>query len=294
MALRRITKELKELETNPPEGVSGGPVGNNLFKWNAEIVGPPDTPYADGKFSLDIVFPRDYPFKPPKVKFQTKIYHLAINDRGGICDVILYDDWSPALTISKVLFHLRQLLINPNPDDPIELDIAKLYKTNRVQHDRWANEWTRKYADGGFGGKYYAYLKYQVVNECLEKIFAGVAQYIEEIVVEFEGTMNDSLPKYIKIQKELDRKREERKLHRHKMGNHIFIKTLTGKVLTINCCMEDTVEELKLEIQKLEGIPPEQQRIIFAGKELQKDMTLNSYDCHYNAELHLVLRLRGG
>jgi ubiquitin-protein ligase len=68
----------------------------------ATIMGPDDSPYAGGVFFLDIHFPADYPFKPPKVSFTTRIYHCNINANGGICLDILKDQWSPALTISKV------------------------------------------------------------------------------------------------------------------------------------------------------------------------------------------------
>ena len=146
MALRRITKELKDLESDPPANCSAGPVGDDLFKWNATISGPGDSPYDGGVFFLEIVFPQDYPFKPPKIKFTTKIYHCNVNDKGGICLDILKDNWSPALTISKVLLSICSLLTDPNPDDPLVPNIAKLYKTNRKQHDKIAREWTVKYA----------------------------------------------------------------------------------------------------------------------------------------------------
>ena len=64
-------------------------------------MGPPDSPYSGGVFFLNITFPTDYPFKPPKVQFITKIYHPNINANGSICLDILRDQWSPALTISK-------------------------------------------------------------------------------------------------------------------------------------------------------------------------------------------------
>jgi len=146
MALRRITKELKDLEADPPANCSAGPVGDDLFKWKATIMGPGESPYDGGVFFLDIEFPQDYPFKPPKVRFQTKIYHCNVNDKGGICLDILKDNWSPALTVSKVLLSICSLLTDANPDDPLVPDIAKLYKTNRKEHDKIAAEWTRKYA----------------------------------------------------------------------------------------------------------------------------------------------------
>eukprot|EP01083_Nonionella_stella_P106646 308005_1 len=146
MALRRITKELQDIEQEPPSNCSAGPAANDLFKWTGTIMGPSDSPYDGGVFFLDIAFPQDYPFKPPKLRFQTKIYHCNVNDKGQICLDILKDNWSPALTISKVLISLCSLLTDPNPDDPLMGQIAHQYKTNRKGHDKKAREWTRKYA----------------------------------------------------------------------------------------------------------------------------------------------------
>lgn len=101
MALKRINKELADLGRDPPTSCSAGPTGDNLFQWQATIMGPSDSPYAGGVFFLSITFPTDYPFKPPKVSFSTKIYHPNINSNGSICLDILRDQWSPALTISK-------------------------------------------------------------------------------------------------------------------------------------------------------------------------------------------------
>ena len=86
-------------------------------------------------FELLINFPEDYPFKPPKIKFTTKVYHCNINAEGGICLDILKDQWSPALTISKVLLSISSLLCDCNPEDPLVGDIAREYKTDRKTHD---------------------------------------------------------------------------------------------------------------------------------------------------------------
>nr|CAI5835134.1 unnamed protein product [Callosobruchus analis] len=100
MALKRINKELQDLGRDPPAQCSAGPVGDDLFHWQATIMGP-DSPYQGGVFFLTIHFPTDYPFKPPKVAFTTRIYHPNINSNGSICLDILRSQWSPALTISK-------------------------------------------------------------------------------------------------------------------------------------------------------------------------------------------------
>lgn len=105
-----------------------------------------DSPYENGVFVLDIQFPSEYPFKPPKVKFTTKIYHCNVNGSGSICLDILNTQWSPALTISKVLLSICSLLTDPNPDDPLEPEIANLLKSDQVKHDKVAAEWVSKYA----------------------------------------------------------------------------------------------------------------------------------------------------
>ena len=146
MALKRITKELAELTKDPPANCSAGPVEGDQYHWQATIVGPSDSAYQGGLFFLNIHFPVDYPFKSPKVTFITKIYHPNINSNGGICLDILKDQWSPALTISKVLLSISSLLTDPNPDDPLVPDIANLYKNDRKKYMENAREWTKKFA----------------------------------------------------------------------------------------------------------------------------------------------------
>jgi len=129
-------------------------------------MGPDDSPYSGGVFFLDIHFPADYPFKPPRVSFTTRIYHCNININGGICLDALKEHWTPAMTISKVilapssliphsyltifglqvLLSVCSLLTDAYPDDPLVPEIAQLLKNNRTQHDATAREWTAKYA----------------------------------------------------------------------------------------------------------------------------------------------------
>ncbi|CAO3667525.1 unnamed protein product [Rhizopus stolonifer] len=130
----------------PPSSCSAGPIGDDLFHWQATIMGPEDSPYQGGVFFLAIHFPTDYPFKPPKINFTTKIYHPNINSNGSICLDILKDQWSPALTISKVLLSVCSLLTDPNPDDPLVPELAHIYKTDRARYEATARDWTRKYA----------------------------------------------------------------------------------------------------------------------------------------------------
>ncbi|XP_048191939.1 ubiquitin-conjugating enzyme E2 D4-like isoform X2 [Perognathus longimembris pacificus] len=118
----------------------------NIFHWQATIIGPENSPYQGGVFFLSIEFPRDYPFEPPKVSFITKIYHPNISRTGSICLDILGSEWSPALTVSKILLSICSLLCDPNPDDPLVPEIAKTYLMDRTTYETVAREWTQKYA----------------------------------------------------------------------------------------------------------------------------------------------------
>lgn len=145
---KRIQKELAEISLDPPCNCSAGPKGDNIYEWVSTIVGPSGSPYSGGVFFLDITFPHDYPFKPPKIVFRTRIYHCNVNSQGQICLDILKDQWSPALTISKVLLSICSLLTDCNPNDPLVGSIAQQYLADREAHDRTAAEWTKRYAQG--------------------------------------------------------------------------------------------------------------------------------------------------
>jgi len=132
---KRIQKELAEISLDPPCNCSAGPKGDNIYDWVSTIMGPSGSPYHGGIFFLEIHFPSDYPFKPPKVSFKTRIYHCNINSNGNICLDILKDQWSPALTISKVLLSICSLLTDPNPNDPLVGSIAQQYLADREAHD---------------------------------------------------------------------------------------------------------------------------------------------------------------
>jgi ubiquitin-conjugating enzyme E2 D len=148
MTSTRIQRELKDLKNNPPLNCSAGPIDDEeLYVWQATIIGPEGSPFENGLFKLKIEFPTDYPFKAPKIAFTTKIYHCNINSQGGICLDILKDQWSPALTINKVLLSICSLMNDPNPDDPLRPEIAEIYKRDRKTYNINAKLYTERYAN---------------------------------------------------------------------------------------------------------------------------------------------------
>ncbi|KAL2940705.1 Constitutive photomorphogenesis protein 10 [Bienertia sinuspersici] len=144
---KRIQKELKDLDSQPPPLSSAGPIADNLYHWLATFIGPTGTPYEGGIFFLHILFPVDYPFKPPKVVFKTRIYHCNVDSSGNLNLDILKDGWSPALTISKLLLAIRSMFFTPNlhPYNAVP-SIAHLYQVDRKTHNELAAEWTFRFA----------------------------------------------------------------------------------------------------------------------------------------------------
>ncbi|CAD6343561.1 unnamed protein product [Miscanthus lutarioriparius] len=140
---KRIQKELLDLNASD---CSAGPKGDNLYHWLSTIIGPQGSPYEGGVFFLDIVFPPDYPFKPPMVTFKTRIYHCNIDSTGKVHLDILKDGWSPAFTISKVLLAIKDIISNPDPYSPLVMSISRQYLTDRAKHDEIAAEWTMRFA----------------------------------------------------------------------------------------------------------------------------------------------------
>lgn len=135
-ARRRLMRDFKRLQEDPPTGVSGAPTDNNIMIWNAVIFGPHDTPFEDGTFKLTIEFTEEYPNKPPTVRFVSKMFHPNVYADGGICLDILQNRWSPTYDVSAILTSIQSLLSDPNPNSPANSMAAQLYKENRREYEK--------------------------------------------------------------------------------------------------------------------------------------------------------------
>lgn len=128
---KRINKEIQLIQNENLDGISAGPSGDEIYKWNAIIIGPQGTPYEGGTYFLDITFPNNYPQNPPRIIFKTPIYHPNISTQGSICLDLLKNNWSPSLSIGKILLSISSLLNDPNPNDPLNTDAANTFLEDR-------------------------------------------------------------------------------------------------------------------------------------------------------------------
>ncbi|KAL6767114.1 UBC10 [Auxenochlorella protothecoides x Auxenochlorella symbiontica] len=135
-ARKRLMRDFKRLQQDPPEGVNASPRSDNIMNWRAVIFGPEGTVWDGGVFLLTLAFSEDYPNKAPIVKFKTPMYHPNIYADGSICLDILQNQWSPIYDVSAILTSIQSLLSDPNPNSPANSEAAKLYVEDRKEYNR--------------------------------------------------------------------------------------------------------------------------------------------------------------
>ncbi|KAH9815876.1 ubiquitin-conjugating enzyme/RWD-like protein [Melampsora americana] len=145
---RRVMKEIQDCQKDINlSNINIEPIGSDMSKLRGKFPGPPNSPYEGGIFEVSIDIPDRYPFEPLKMKFITKVYHPNISSQSGaICLDILKDAWSPVLTLKTTLVSLQSLLCSPEPNDPQDAEVAKVYLTDRSTFERTARYWTETYA----------------------------------------------------------------------------------------------------------------------------------------------------
>ncbi|KAG8386702.1 hypothetical protein BUALT_Bualt03G0176400 [Buddleja alternifolia] len=126
-----------------------GSVSGNIYHWHATLLGPQNSPFAGGKFVLDIRFQPEHPLKPPRVRFETNIFHPNISPScGSISMRILRQYWVHRISMVHLFDSIRLMLIEPNLEEahPDVGETAKMYKNDRVMYESTAREWTQLYA----------------------------------------------------------------------------------------------------------------------------------------------------
>ena len=124
MAMLRLASDKKALEVDAPSGVSASPSSeDNLFQWNATVIGPDESPWEGGIYTLRLQFPDQYPDKPPRVRFITEMFHPNIFADGSLCLDIIQDKWKPIYTVASILSSVQSLLCDPNTDSPANQEV---------------------------------------------------------------------------------------------------------------------------------------------------------------------------
>eukprot|EP00092_Neocalanus_flemingeri_P003630 GFUD01003897.1.p1 GENE.GFUD01003897.1~~GFUD01003897.1.p1 ORF type:complete len:155 (+),score=57.16 GFUD01003897.1:67-531(+) len=144
-ATRRLQKELGDLRNSGNKSFRDVQVDeSNLLVWQGLLV-PDKSPYNKGAFLIDLVFPAEYPFKPPKVSFRTKIYHPNIDEKGQVClPIISAENWKPATKTEQVIQSLVSLVNDPEPDHPLRADLAEEFSKDKKKFFKNAEEFTKK------------------------------------------------------------------------------------------------------------------------------------------------------
>ncbi|GAW26804.1 putative ubiquitin-conjugating enzyme [Rosellinia necatrix] len=157
-AHRRLLGEYKALSTNPPEGITAGPIDEeDMFLWEALIQGPEGTPFEGGIFPAELRFTKEYPLAPPKMTFLGEIFHPNVYSNGVVCISILHpagDDpnqyehaserWSPVQSVEKILISVMSMLAEPNDESPANVEAAKMWRENRSQYEQRVRDGVRR------------------------------------------------------------------------------------------------------------------------------------------------------
>mmetsp|Transcript_16253 Transcript_16253/g.32429 ORF Transcript_16253/g.32429 Transcript_16253/m.32429 type:complete len:148 (-) Transcript_16253:66-509(-) len=144
---KRLTKELADLQNDPLDFCTCGPIEDDLMHWSAMITGPDESPYVGGVFNLDIQFSAEYPFKAPRVRFVTRVYHPNVkSDTGELCADMITEHWSPTLNVRYIIETVRRFMVEPNVESPLEAEIARQFTEDRDAFNETCAKWVSDYA----------------------------------------------------------------------------------------------------------------------------------------------------
>ncbi|KAJ9217168.1 hypothetical protein DTO166G4_1223 [Paecilomyces variotii] len=204
---RRIAKEIADIHADTHSQVTAEPLGggDDLTHIRGSFKGPPGTPYEDGTYFVDIRIPNEYPFRPPIMKFETKVWHPNVSSQtGAICLDTLSSAWSPVLTIKSALLSLQSLLSTPEPKDPQDAEVANMLLRNPREFERVARQWAVVYAGApkkqiaeGSGGATSESIRQQEIKSKEEQERDELAKY--------DGYNKDLIDRFVSMGFDVDR-----------------------------------------------------------------------------------------
>jgi len=154
-----LKRQLVELAKNPIDLVSVGLTDeSNVYDWEILIMGPDGTLYEGGFFKARLVFPKDFPNKPPTMTFQSEMWHPNIYENGEVCISILHDPgedphnqletaeerWRPILGVEQILISVISMLSDPNDESPANLDAAIQWRNDRAGFKKKVRQCVRR------------------------------------------------------------------------------------------------------------------------------------------------------
>ena len=147
-ALKRLTKELKEIQDAGLTSIRNvTPDESNMLRWTGLLV-PDSPPYNKGAFQVELAFPAEYPFKPPKITLLTKIYHPNIDEKGQVClPIVNVDKWKPATKSIHVINALIVLINTPDLQHPTRADLSEEYLRDKATFMKNAEEFTLRHGE---------------------------------------------------------------------------------------------------------------------------------------------------
>lgn len=157
-----LRKQLAELSKSGTEGFSAGLIDDDdVYKWEVLIYGPPETLFDGGYFKAHLIFPKEYPNRPPKMKFVSEMWHPNIDPEGNVCISILHepgDDkygyekaserWLPIHTVETILVSVISMLADPNDESPANVDAAKMWREQPEEFKKRVSRCVRRSQDG--------------------------------------------------------------------------------------------------------------------------------------------------
>ncbi|KAK4538455.1 hypothetical protein CDCA_CDCA18G4480 [Cyanidium caldarium] len=153
MQTKRLLHERKELAQEAAKGAAASgfilePEGDSMSRFRGYLCGPPDTPFAGGRFRVLVTLPPAYPMSPPEVRFRTPVFHPNVHFRTGeVCLDVLKAAWSPAWSLASCMRALLVLLACPEPSSPLNCDAGNLLRCGDERGYRsMARMYVRRYA----------------------------------------------------------------------------------------------------------------------------------------------------